>query len=451
MRNLYIGNQTLTVDKKDTFLTTDVSSGGSTLTVKSIVGFAINKIICIGEIGEENSEIVKTHTSTSPSGTTITLLSALTFSHNRGTKVYIIDYDQIEISWSATATGTKTVLETISIQSDQNETIYSDTSQTTGYYFSRFKDSINTRYSDYSDSVPYTGYVDNTVYMIKKRALDSVNEKIEGIITHEFLNEALWQARREYHNAPGKRPFRMKYNVDLGNVVAGQYNIAVPSDLENPSTSEHLFGIRIGTEENMSYMTKKEFDNEYQGVAHGVLLNIYATASGYVSITNSGDFEDSGSIQVENDTIEYSVNDLAGSLTVDTAGTAAHDAGLDVWQNVSLGNPQKFTIFPDSDRTNKIYFDVPISNDYVNENIWADYYSTVVAYDSDADQLDEPEYDFYVNYLAYRIKKRKNPDLKADTDSDYIEWQIGKANALETEKLGQEISFIPDVSHLDND
>jgi hypothetical protein len=192
MKNLYILNTDLTVDKKNTFLTTDISSGGSTLTVRSIVGLAIDKIICIGEIGEENSEIVKTHSATAPTGTTITLASTLTFNHNRGTKVYIIDYDQIEVSWCATTTGVKTVLDTINIQSDQDETLYSDITETTGYYFSRFKDSINTTYSDYSDPIAFGGLGANTVWSIKHRALTDLGEKVDGeIISDSWLNEAL--------------------------------------------------------------------------------------------------------------------------------------------------------------------------------------------------------------------------------------------------------------------
>jgi hypothetical protein len=72
----------LTIDNEiysyETFLTAEATAGVSTLTVGNIKNFAINQILLIGELGDENSEIIKTHTATAPTGSTITLLSALT-------------------------------------------------------------------------------------------------------------------------------------------------------------------------------------------------------------------------------------------------------------------------------------------------------------------------------------------------------------------------------------
>lgn len=57
------------------YLTTDVASGSSTLTIDNINGFAINKVLLLGNFGEPTAEIIKTHASTAPTGTTVTLLS----------------------------------------------------------------------------------------------------------------------------------------------------------------------------------------------------------------------------------------------------------------------------------------------------------------------------------------------------------------------------------------
>jgi hypothetical protein len=90
-------------------------------------------------------------------------------------------------------------------------------------------------------------------------------------------------------------------------------------------------------------------------------------------------------------------------------------------------------------------FNCPIDTAYVDQNVWCDYYRTLVPYDSDADQLDEPDYDMYVHYLAYRIKKRLNPNLDEHKDSDFLEWQRRKQIALQNEYMGSDISFIPDI------
>ena len=446
MKTIYIDNTILTKDKKDTYLSADVSSGASTITVQSITGFAIDQILLISEIEQEKTEIIKTHASTSPTGTTITLASNLIFDHPQDTKVYIIDWDQVEISWASTTTGTKSVLDTIDIQVDQKETLYDETTKSSGYYFTRFKNTIDTIYSSYSDAVPYAGYADNTVFMIKKRALDSIDETIGELITHEFLNEALWQGRREYHDAIGKRPFRRIFNKDIGNVTTGMFKIAAPSDLEDSSSGRNLYGIRIGTEMNMSKYDKKEWDQDFRGIPRTTLASDYAVVDAAITLTDSRDFDESGTIDIDGDTIEYSANnESTGELTVSTAGDSAHSEDDTVLQNANYGLPTKFVVFTSADGSNYIFFNYCVHSDYVDQNVYGDYYKTVTAYDSDADVLDEPEFDMFVPYLAYRIKKKKEPKLRIDKDSDYLLWITRKSSALKNEYLGTEIKFVPDV------
>jgi len=78
------------------------------LTVKDIGGFAINQILLIGELGAENSELIKTHAATAPTGSTVTLAANLVYAHPIDTPITVLIYDQFEISHSVTETGTKT-------------------------------------------------------------------------------------------------------------------------------------------------------------------------------------------------------------------------------------------------------------------------------------------------------------------------------------------------------
>jgi len=447
MKTIYLENQELTQDKKFTYLDAAVSSSGTTLTVQSIIGFTVNEILCIGEIGQEKTEIIKTHSSTSPSGTTVTLASALVFDHPIDTKVYILDYDQAEFSHSVTLTGAKTVIATIDLQVDQSETQYNDSTYTSGYYFFRFKNSIApATYSSYSDALPCAGYAYNTPASIKSAALDSVNEKIGDTITNNFLDEMLWKARREYHSSPGKRPFRRIYNYVLSQVTTGMYRIAAPSDLEDPETGKNIYGIRIGTEDNLVYYGKKDWDFDYQNVAHTTVKTAASAGDTSITLSNSGDFEEGGSITIGTQTITYTTN--TESTTVlsgipasgDGAITDSIAADTDVWQNASLSLPQYFTVFD-----GYIYFDYPISSDYADENIWIDYYQTLTAADSDADNLDEPDpmSDAYIHYLAWCIKYKKDPELQALRDSDFLEWQRLKTLSLQKEYLDTEVNFVP--------
>ena len=459
-KTISTNNTDLTRDKRYTFLSEDVIAVGTTIRVQSLLGFhsldiSSGQIICIGEIGNERTEILRTSNS-AVLGTTyreVTLRDSLGFDHSQDTKVYIIDWNRVEFTTAATVSGTKSTLRAypLGIDADHLETSYRDTTQTAGYYFTRFNESIANGYSDYSDPIPFAGFDDNTVFMIKKRALDAIGEEIDGkVITHEFLNEALWEGRREYHKAPGKRPFRKLFNLDIGNVLTGSYRIELPVTVEKPFTAENIYGVRIGVQPNMGYYDKKEWDFDYRNVGHSTLTSAYATDSRDLYLASTRDFTGSGVVSVEGTNVEYSAKSISGgTLRISVQGSYAASAGSDIWQNVSYGLPDKFTVWADAGGSAYIYFNRPFSTTYIDQNIYADIYRTLLGYDSDADILDEPEYDMYVPYLQAKIKHRKNKGMADITqDSDYKLWTFKKSNALANEYLSTQIRIEPDVSHL---
>ncbi len=446
-------NTVLTKEKKATYLSADLSAAAISLSVQSTVGLSgTGQIYLIGEIGQEKTEIVLNSNGTAPTGTTIPLQTACVFDHPQDTKIYILDYNQFALSRATGVSSQKATLIITGLQVDQDNSIYNDNTNTTGYGFVEFYDSANSRYSSPSDPIPYAGFADNSVYMVKKRALNSVHEQLdEDIITNEYLDDCLAEVRREYHNAPGKRPYRRKYNVDIGNVTTGMFRIALPTDVEKPHTAENVYGVRIGSENNMVYFDKKDWDKEYQGVKHTELLTAYAIGDQDLYCDNVRDLSDSGSVALESDSIAYSAKGVSGgTLRISTDGAYIHSSGIDVWQGASMGNPDKFTVWMNNDGTNYIYFSSPVSTSYVDQNIYADYYSTKKTVDSDADELDEPDIiqDAYVHFLAWKIKKAKNKGLIDLKDDDYLKWEMTKENSIKNEVTGANIRIIPDVSRF---
>lgn len=468
LKVLYVNNTDLTRDRRFTYLTEDVVATGSTIRVQSIVGFeslttGSGQIICIGEIGNERTELLRTSNNTAPSSSykEVTLRDTLAFDHPQDTKVYIVDWNRIEFDYAGTATGTKTTLEAypINIQADVKEHVYRETNKDGVFYFARFNDSINSRNSSWSDPVFSGEYDDNSVFKIKQRALHSLGQEIDGnLITHEFLNESLWEARREYHNAPGKRPFRRKFNTVLGTALTGSYRIQLPVDVQKPYSADNIYGVRIGTNENMSYYDKKDWDSDWRNKPHSTLEVPYVyNTSTSIWLANGRDFSESATIQVEGQSIGVTrIAGLTGDSYYNSLRIYSHpsggwnaSAGSDAYSNVSFGLPDKFTVWFDPGGSAYIYFNKPIDTAYVNQNIYGDYYTTLVGYNSDADILDEPEYDMYVDYLKSKIKHRKNRgDGDITTDSDYKLWQFKKQSALSTEQLSTDIRIVPDIDHL---
>jgi hypothetical protein len=177
-----------------TSLTQQAASGDSTLTVINTKGFVVNKNLLVGSYGSEDSEIVKTHGTTAPTDTLITLVAALKFSHSTDTPVTILDYDQIEVSRASAKGGTYSVLATVDITPDEETTAYKDaTGSSTDYYKIRYKDSIATSYSGYSSEIPATGFADSTlagmitaVYRLFSKHSEKILDRDEVI---RWLNE----------------------------------------------------------------------------------------------------------------------------------------------------------------------------------------------------------------------------------------------------------------------
>ena len=462
LKVLYVDNSYLIKDKKFTFLSGDALAGATSISTASTVGFhslttSSGQVIMIGELGQEKTEIIRTSDNTAPGGTGVTLTGvvarSLRFDHPQDTKVYIIDWDRFENRWAATAGGTKGTLMAYpqALQADQPRSIHNDAIQDSGFYFVRFNNSIDSTNSRESDAVPYDGYLDNTVFEIKRRALEQLNEEIdEKLITDEFLNRSLWEARREYHQSPGKRPFRRRFNNDIGNALTGSYRIDLPNWVEKPYTAENVYAVRIGTERNMDYIDKKEFDFSYRGVAHSTLELAYTVnSSTSIWLANGRDFTGSASISVEGTTVGCTrIVGEQNSFYIRTQGKWNASGGSDAWENASYGLPHLFTVFAEPTGSAHIYFNRPIDTAYINQNIFLDAYTTVFRFDSDGDEFDEPDPDIYVPYLRFKIKQRKANGNLPLTDPDYLEWLKRKQEALSKEYAGTTISLIPDIENL---
>ena len=432
---------------KKTFLSDDMAAGTS-VSVDSGAEYVANDYGIIGLVGVEKSEIVKV---SSAVAATITLSSSSVFAHNRGDTFTFIPYDQIKIERSTDGT-TYSALATISIRADATETYYLDTTGASTYYYRvKFYNSTSTNSSATSDVVIATGLAYNTVGAIKARALDQMDEKVGGIITDTFLNESLWEARREVDSLRKRWSWRTAFNTDIGNMVEGAYSFASPTTLRNPDSPQNILGLRIGSRgRGISYVDKQQFDSWYEGIIHTTVATQPSVGQTTLVLTSTRDLDDSGSVEVGVDTITYtsksnSTNTLSGVPASGTGSiTVTHAAAVDAWQNVSYGEPTEYTIYE-----NTLFFNVPFNSDFEGDNMFMDFYRTLVDYDSDSDTLDEPQVDMYVAYLKFKIKyKKKKGDIERDTDPDYKDYLTKIGEMTRTETLSQDVRFVPDIGHL---
>ena len=353
------------------FLSSDEAAGQTVLSVLSSENFKNDTYIVIGIPGTERAEIrLLTATGADTDGQ-LTVTVATTFNHPKGTLITFIPFNQLEISSASEVGGSYSVAATIDLQPDSLETYYQAGSDaSTIAYKVRFKNVKDTEFSDFSDEVVGAGYADNTVFSIKKRALAEMGEEIGGTITDEVLNDSLWKARREVDNLVKKWSFRTSFNSVLGVVSEGQWRMAVPSTLRSPDSPDNILSIRLGTEGvPISYVSKRVFDERYAGGAHATVGTAITTSDITAvldSVIGSGDFDESGTIDVGSDKgVTYTGNDedtetLSGiPASGDGSFASNHAAGVDVWQDIQYGLPYQYTIFED-------FISFPLSRTGVN-------------------------------------------------------------------------------------
>ena len=407
-----IKNIDLILDQNSTYLTTDTAAAVGTLSIKNITGFAINQLLLLGFLNFQGSEIVKTHASTAPSGSTITLAANSVYPHSASTSVTVIGYDQVEISVASTITGSKSVLGTISISVDDDYTIYNDTSNSTGYYFARFKNSITSGFSAYSDPIPNTGYDQFSARTVIDKSLGMINKKTSSTFSDSFGFEQIDNCQMECLREFKRWSFMQKFDANLGSVYTGSWRLPLPTDCDDQNTTKSIYNFRIGNGSNVTWVDKEKWNELLQGVSHTTLLTNIALNDITITLTDSSNLEDSGVVLIGANYYTYTANNRTTGVLTITASTTTATAGADVFQGATMGTPSYWTTFG-----GYVYF-YPLIDPTMNaRDAYMDYYTALVQTTTDSQKLIIPDPVLAQFYLAEQYLLRQNsgePTLGSD-------------------------------------
>lgn len=433
-----------------TFMSADIAAASATLTVKNISGFAVGQYLWINPFGE-NGEIIATHASSAPSGNTITLAANTVFQHYTGEKVYRIEFDQVEISWSATVGGSKSVLATNSLQGDQQELPYLETTKTTGYYFGRFKASVAATFGNYSDGVQYGTFARSTVGYMIDRALKDLSISFSALVTlldcYEWINDGLTLVKGKLKHWPE----HYSYNTSIGVTSRGNNVVAMPTDIYDLETNKSLLAVRIGQGTKLTYLDPQTFEAQLRGVATSQVTTQQTAGGTTLAVNNTEDFADSGTVYVYIAGTKYGItytgvtrSQTAGVLTgVPASGTGSISVTIavdtHVWQNEEEGVPAYFTV-----RNSNIEYWPLADATQDNMNVFADYAKVVTMVDTDGDIIDQQRYDMIQAYLTWRVycKAKQNGELVTGTMVSRRFVPNGFYSAF-TERLADTIKTLP--------
>lgn len=418
-------------------LTADAAASSGTLTVKDIGGFAVNQVLIIGELGVESSEVIKTHGSSAPSGTTVTLASNTEFAHGAGTKVYVVSFDQIELSHADTATGVKSVLATNNVQADEVEQAYQETTESAGYYFARFKNSISTTYSNHSPAVPYGGYEDNQIgyainWALRRNGLPTYDNEITRQFCLDEANDFLrmWQGKLK------RWPEYFLANQDIGNLTAGNPLVALPTDIYDNDSNESIPTVRVGTSKNLTWYDPDEFEDAKVGESRTQVATEASATDTTLVVDNARDFADEGALTVYVAGTAYSitytsVDKSTGTFSgIPATGTGAITVTIPIdtyiHQGADFGEPTRFTI-----RGGNIELDpIPGASEH-NDNVYADYWALADSVDDEGDAIDVTRHDAFKYWLAWKVRCQKKNDGMLDyKDGFYAEFRSRLMDAI---------------------
>ena len=403
--------------KPVTYLSEASAAAAGTFTVESIANFAVNDYIQVGEVGSERTEIVRVHASTVPSGSTITLTAAgALYAHDESTPLYKVDFNQVEFSRATTLTGTKTQLGSdTDLTVDLMDTIYDDTTNSTGFGFWRFLNEGTSTYGDYSDAIPYAGYDIDTPNEIFDRALSNAGTEINPRLGYkqlfDFLNDFITLA-----NSFNKRWSEAKViESELVTLSTGDWEIDLPTDIAQTFDVSGIISLRVSGYQTLVPKPQRDMNNV-------IIDMIYTTADGDIAdsdteidLTNGAQFASAGSIQINGDVIDYTgktANQLTGVTGIATGGHSDEDYVL---QRPVTGIPAFYTF-----SSNGKIRTWPVASSEVNNKVlYISYYRRIPKVDSLGDNILIQDISSAIEYVTYRIKKFEGGGTLNTQDEDY--------------------------------
>lgn len=461
---LYIDNSPLLTDGQFSYLSEVASVGDAQIFIQNYDIFADNQILLIEELGTETAEIVTVNGTPSAGGGAV-LDSVLARSHPVGSKVYIIPYNQIELSHATSSGGSKTTLTTtlgtglVTIQPDTKIQTYTESEFSSGYYYARYKNSLTATFSSYSDELGYGGWGRSTVgYLVERGLKDSGKHFSQDLTVYdcmEYINDGLQEIK-------GKRkrwPEHYKDNQIIGQTTRGTNVVSMPSDIYDTETNRSIVGLRIGSGNNLRYLDPTDFDAEMAEVRVTQVRTQAAAGATTLAVDNSYDFDDSGSLNIyvsgTKDSFTYTGvtrDTVSGATAAFTGIPASGDDAIGqttavdtyVWQNEVEGIPYCYTV-----RNGQIEFWYLPDSSEDNQNVYMDYNTTVTAVDSQADTIDVHRYQMLYYYLVWRLRMHGKSDNQLDMqDGWHLKYKEALNDTMRTSANGRTFRMSPKVNSM---
>ena len=180
------------------YLTAKANSGQKDLVMQNAAEFVAAQYVVMGEPTQEQTEIGKI---SSISGSTITLVANLGFTHPENTKITYIKYNQVKFYKATTETGSYSLQSTKDIAIDEPHTLYDDSAGlSTDYYKIKYYNSTTTDLSAYSSAMPAGGFARYSLISLQNALFKRYGDKKESFLDRDEMTDWINEAKDDMIN-----------------------------------------------------------------------------------------------------------------------------------------------------------------------------------------------------------------------------------------------------------
>lgn len=384
-----------------------------------------------------------------------TIVQQTNLPHSSSTTVSVIPYDNVEFSLAPTVAGIKVVLATKPLLVDQFYTEYDDETNTTGFYFSRFKNSFTAVFSPYSDPAPYEGYGINSARAVIDSALQEINKETSEVLSDVFAFTQLDNCQTECIRELKRWSFMQKFNFNIGQAGTGQWRLPVPTDLDDQNTNRSIYILKLGANPRLTWVDFEKFNDLLNDMVYSTLAAPALNGDLTLTLVDSSDFvsdgsgsgNNSGTVQIGATTYSYTANNtttgvltLQDAITVDTTQPTASD----VFGNIQTGLPTYWTTYG-----GYIYWFPVTAAAYNLKNLYLSYYIKQVRITSDYDNLIIPDPIVAMNYLCWKfLKKLNNGEESSGSQAYFQNYILRREKMKQKEVMNRTFVFKPNYQNF---
>lgn len=433
-----------------TYLGASVAAAGTALTVRDNAGFLLsstnNERALIGSYGDERCEI-KRITADPAAGTSLTV-AAVTFAHPIDTPITNILWDRVEIVGNSTNTtvGATSII-TTALTPDEDFTQYTVTGTTYAFYFARYNNSTSGTNSSYSDGVASTGYAATTRAMIKQRAIARSGIQLgfpvaDGeVITDEYLNGEIVNCEQDIQQRSLKWAFLATDNFLAPiSLIQGQRRYTMPATILDANSNRSVISMKVSWNQALIYLYPQEFNARTTNIVFTTLAANVGLADVTITLTDSSDFGDTGTILIGNDTITYTANSRSTNVLSGVTGIdATHTSGDEVYQNAVTGQPYYYTI-----KNGTIYLHPTPDSTFNLRNLNIEFYRTLASMTTDGTATVVPFYTIFDIWLLWRIAERRK--LFDEAKKWEQEYEMRLMQGMQAHVAMEDLKFYPGLA-----